>query len=58
VLIIDGEKDTRRSSGDGLPLAERLTHAGATVTRHALPVGHSVTVLDKQIARHWIGKFG
>ena len=27
VLIIDGEKDSRRSPGDGLRLAERLIHA-------------------------------
>ena len=34
VLIIDGEKDSRRSPGDGLRLAERLIRAGATVTHH------------------------
>ena len=38
VLIIDGEKDSRRSPGDGARLAERLTRAGATVTHHILPV--------------------
>lgn len=43
VLIIDGEKDSRRSPGDGLRLAERLVRAGALVTHHALPVGHSIT---------------
>jgi phospholipase/carboxylesterase len=32
VLIIDGEKDTRRSSGDGARLTERLIRAGATMT--------------------------
>jgi phospholipase/carboxylesterase len=31
VLIIDGEKETRRSPGDGTPLAERLTRSGAAV---------------------------
>ena len=31
VLIIDGEKDSRRPSGDGARLAERLIRAGATV---------------------------
>ena len=44
VLIIDGEKDSRRSPGDGARLAERLTRAGATVAHHVLPVGHSITV--------------
>jgi len=29
VLIIDGEKDSRRSPSDGLRLAERLVRAGA-----------------------------
>lgn len=33
VLIIDGEKDSRRASGDGARLTERLTRAGATVIR-------------------------
>jgi phospholipase/carboxylesterase len=54
VLIIDGEKDSRRSPGDGARLAEHLTRAGAAVTHHVLPVGHSITAMDKQIARDWI----
>jgi phospholipase/carboxylesterase len=54
VLILDGGKDTRRSPGDGLRLAERLTRAGATVTHHALPVGHSITAADRLIARQWL----
>jgi phospholipase/carboxylesterase len=54
VLIIDGAKDSRRSSGDGLRLAERLRRAGALVTQHLLPVGHSVTVQDGEIAREWL----
>ena len=58
VLIIDGERDSRRSPGDGLRLAERLTRAGAAVTHHVLPVGHSITAADRQIARDWIEKFG
>ena len=40
MLIIDGENDSRRSPGDGRRLAERLIHAGATVTHHVLPTGH------------------
>jgi phospholipase/carboxylesterase len=55
VLIIDGEKDSHRSPGDGARLAERLIRAGATVTHHVLAVGHSVTALDQQIARGWLG---
>jgi len=51
VLIIDGEKDIRRSPGDGALLAERLRDSGATVTHHVLPVGHSITALDRQIGR-------
>jgi phospholipase/carboxylesterase len=54
VLIIDGEKDSRRSPGDGARLADRLTRAGAEVTYHVLPVGHAVTEADKQIARDWL----
>ncbi len=54
VLIIDGEKDSRRSPGDGLRLAERLVRTGAWVTHHALPVGHSMTAEDKRIASEWL----
>ena len=53
VLIIDGEKDSRRSPGDGARLAERLRRAGAKVEHHVLPVGHSITSMDHQIAREW-----
>ncbi len=54
VLIIDGDKDSRRSPGDGLRLAERLLRAGALVTRHALPIGHSITAEDGRIAGEWL----
>jgi phospholipase/carboxylesterase len=54
VLIIDGEKDSRRSPGDGARLAERFRDAGAMVTHHVLPVGHSITPMDRQIAREWL----
>jgi len=54
VLIIEGDKDDRRSPGDGLRLAERLTRAGATVEHRALPVGHSITGMDRLIARQWL----
>jgi phospholipase/carboxylesterase len=58
VLIIDGEKDSRRSPGDGLRLAERLVRAGALVTHHVLPAGHSVTAEDKRIASEWLQAIG
>jgi phospholipase/carboxylesterase len=51
ILIIDGEKDSRRSPGDGLRLAERTIRAGATVTHHVLPVGHSITTLDRSLLK-------
>ena len=54
VLIIDGEKDSRRSPGDGLRLAERLVRGGALVTHDGLPVGHSITAEDRRIAREWL----
>ena len=54
VLIVDGEKDSRRSPGDGLRLAERLTRVGASVSYHVLPVGHAITAEDKKIARAWL----
>ena len=58
VLIIDGEKDSRRSPGDGALLAERLTRAGAAVSHHVLPVGHSITAMDREIAREWLATGG
>ncbi len=58
VLIIDGAKDSRRSPGDGARLAERLTRAGATVTHHVLPGGHSLTVDDTRIAQDWLAALG
>lgn len=54
VLILDGEKDSRRSPGDGARLADRLTYAGAMVSHHVLPVGHSITAMDREIAREWL----
>ena len=54
VLITDGEKDSRRNLGDGARLAERLKRNGAAVTHHVLPVGHSITDQDMQIARGWL----
>jgi phospholipase/carboxylesterase len=54
VLVLDGEKDSRRLPGDGARLAERLTHAGATVTHHVLPVGHAITDDDEALASDWL----
>jgi phospholipase/carboxylesterase len=54
VLIIDGEKDRRRSPGDGARLAERMIRAGGAVTHHVLPRGHAITETDRQIARDWL----
>jgi phospholipase/carboxylesterase len=54
VLIIDAKRDSRRSSGDGARLADRLTCAGAMVTHHVLPVGYSITAMDREIAREWL----
>jgi phospholipase/carboxylesterase len=53
-IIIDGEKDSRRSPGDGLRLAQRLVSAGALATDHALPVGHSITAEEKRTASEWL----
>ena len=54
VLIIDGDRDSRRSPGDGLRLAERLVRAGALVTHQVLPAGHSITAQDRRIATEWL----
>jgi phospholipase/carboxylesterase len=54
VLTIDGEKDSRRSPGDGARLADRLVRAGAMISHHVLPVGHSITAMDQEIAREWL----
>lgn len=53
-LIIDGANDPRRSSGDGLRLAEQLRRAGALVTHCVLPTGHAITNEDRLIARPWL----
>lgn len=58
VLIVDGEKDARRSPGDGLRLAGRLVRAGASVTHHVLPVGHAITPDDILIAGDWLAATG
>jgi len=54
VLIIDGERDSRRSPGDGARLAERLRGLGATVTHQVLPVGHAISDMDARLARTWL----
>lgn len=54
VLIVDGERDSRRSPGDGARLANRLRDAKATVTHHILPVGHAVSDMDIPLARMWL----
>lgn len=54
VLIVDGEKDSRRLPGDGARLALCLGRAGARITHHVLPVGHAVTEQDERIARDWL----
>ncbi len=56
VLIIDGEKDSRRSPGDGAVLAQRFNRAGATVTHQVLPVGHAITEMDERIAQAWLAR--
>ena len=56
IVIIDGEKDSRQSPGDGLRLAERTIRVGATVTHHVLPVGHAIMPLDREIARNWLAQ--
>jgi phospholipase/carboxylesterase len=54
VLIIDGEKDSRRSPGDGARLAARLARSGAMVSHHILPTGHSITMMDREITKGWL----
>jgi phospholipase/carboxylesterase len=58
VLIIDGEKDSRRSPGDGARLADCLARAGAMVSHRVLPAGHSITATDREIAREWLAGVG
>lgn len=54
VLIVDGAYDQRRSVGDGRRLAERLSGAGAVLTHQVLPVGHSISDEDEELAREWL----
>jgi hypothetical protein len=56
-LIIEDEKDTRRSSGDIARLAERLICAGATVRRYLVPIGHSITTLDREVGSALVGAY-
>jgi len=56
VLILDGEKDSRRSPGDGAELAKRFNQMGAIVTHQVLPVGHAITEMDERIARAWLAR--
>jgi phospholipase/carboxylesterase len=56
VLILDGEKDSRRLPGDGAQLAQRLIRVGAMVTHQVLPVGHAITEMDERIARDWLAR--
>jgi phospholipase/carboxylesterase len=56
-LIIEDEKDTRRSSGDSARLAERLICAGATVRRSLGPMGHSITTLDREVGSALVGAY-
>jgi len=54
VLIVDGSKDDRRLPDDGQRLAEQLKDAGAAVTHHQLPVGHTMTEADYALVREWL----
>jgi phospholipase/carboxylesterase len=54
VLILDGEKDSRRSPGDGARLAKRFIRLSAAVAHQVLPVGHAITEMDERIARDWL----
>lgn len=54
VLIIDAERDQRRSPEDGFRVAEQLRRAGASVTRHVLAGDHTLTAQDTAIARDWL----
>ena len=58
VLILDGERDSRRSPGDGAELAKRLTRLSAAVAHQVLPVGHAITDMDERIARDWLRRIG
>lgn len=58
VLIIDGEKDTRRLTGDGARLARRLRDTQATVSHYVLPVGHAISESDVPLARTWLSTIG
>lgn len=55
VLIIDGSKDDRRMPDNGRRLAEQMKEAGAAVTHHQLPAGHTVTEADCALVRQWLG---
>ncbi len=54
VLIIDGSKDDRRMPDDGRRLAKHLKDAGAAVTHHQLPAGHTMTEADCALVREWL----
>lgn len=54
VLIVDGAHDERRESDDGRALAQTLLDAGADVSHHVLPTGHTIGGLDELIATSWL----
>ena len=54
VLILDGAHDERRESDDGRVLAQTLRKAGADVSHHVLPTGHTIGELDVLIATTWM----
>lgn len=55
-LIIEGNADERRVTGDGLRTAEQLKRAGAHVEHHTLTKGHALTAQDSNIARRWLAQ--
>jgi phospholipase/carboxylesterase len=56
LLLVGGSADTRRLPSDTPQLAEQFRQAGASVTEHVLPIGHSLDEagLDYSLVRNWL----
>ncbi|RHZ94507.1 alpha/beta hydrolase [Cereibacter sphaeroides] len=54
VLILSGSADPIVPAENAARLAERLTEAGAALTRRTLPAGHGLTQRDLDLTTEWL----
>ncbi|HEY8612105.1 MAG TPA: alpha/beta hydrolase, partial [Roseomonas sp.] len=54
VLLLSGTADPVVPAANSAALAALLNDAGATVTHHALPLGHGLSQMDVSLTRDWL----